>query len=51
MIEDGLDVYTVSQLLGHENIQSTLIYLHIANRVQRQAHSPFDTLYKRREEL
>ena len=50
LIEDGLDVYTVSQLLGHENIQSTLLYLHIANRVQRQAHSPFDTLYQNQKE-
>jgi integrase/recombinase XerD len=45
LIEDGLDVYTIQHLLGHENIQSTLIYLHVAHKVEKIAHSPFDTLY------
>jgi site-specific recombinase XerD len=49
LVEDGLDVYTIQHLLGHENIQSTLIYLHVAHKVEKIAHSPFDTLYPKKE--
>ncbi|MEM6736175.1 MAG: tyrosine-type recombinase/integrase [Bacteroidota bacterium] len=45
LLEDGLDLYTIQKLLGHEHVSTTLVYLHVAQRVARQAHSPFDTLY------
>ncbi|MEM7009170.1 MAG: tyrosine-type recombinase/integrase [Thermodesulfobacteriota bacterium] len=45
LLEDGLDLYSIQQLLGHEHVTTTLVYLHVAQRVAQQAHSPFDTLY------
>ena len=50
LLEDGVDIQSLMELLGHEHVQTTMIYLHVA-RVERGAvHSPFDTLYPKREE-
>jgi site-specific recombinase XerD len=45
LLEDGLDIVTIKELMGHECIESTMIYLHIARPEKRKAFSPFDTLY------
>ena len=45
LLEDGLNIVTVKDLLGHANITTTMIYLHVAQCKDIQAHSPFDTLY------
>lgn len=45
LIEDGLNIVTVKDLLGHSKIETTMIYLHIAQCPQVKAHSPLDTLY------
>ena len=45
LIEDGLNIVTVKELLGHAYIETTMIYLHIAQCPLVQAHSPLDTLY------
>ena len=46
LLEDGLDLYTIKELLGHSNIQTTLVYLHVAQVKAKNAFSPLDTLYK-----
>lgn len=45
LLEDGLDLYSIQHLLGHVNIKTTLIYLHIAQVIPKRAYSPLDTLY------
>ena len=45
LIEDGLNIITVKDLLGHSKIETTMVYLHIAQCPLIQAHSPLDTLY------
>jgi|ERR1035438_3786426 site-specific recombinase XerD len=45
LLEDGLDIVTIKELMGHDCIESTMIYLHIARPEKRKAFSPFDTLY------
>lgn len=45
LLEDGVDVYSIQRLLGHSNISSTIIYLHVAQVVPKLAHSPLDSLY------
>ena len=45
LIEDGLNIVTVKDLLGHSKIETTMIYLHIAQCPLIKAHSPLDTLY------
>lgn len=47
LLEDGIDIYSIQKLLGHSHIQTTIIYLHIAQVKPQLAHSPFDTLYQR----
>lgn len=45
LLEDGLNIVTVKELLGHSQIATTMIYLHVAQCELLKAHSPLDTLY------
>ena len=45
LLEDGVNIVTIKELLGHANITTTMIYLHVAQCPLMQAHSPLDTLY------
>lgn len=45
LLEDGIDIFSIQRLLGHADIRSTIIYLHVAEVKPRMAHSPLDTLY------
>jgi integron integrase len=42
LLEDGYDIHTIQQLLGHKNIRSTLIYTHIQHKNRVHVHSPLD---------
>jgi integrase/recombinase XerD len=46
LLEEGVNIVTVKELLGHSEISTTMIYLHVARCQVVQAHSPLDTLYK-----
>ena len=45
LLEDGIDIHSIQRLLGHTDIRTTIIYLHIAQVKTRLAHSPLDSLY------
>jgi site-specific recombinase XerD len=45
LLEDGVDLYTIQNQLGHSQLRSTIIYLHIAQVLPKAAKSPLDTLY------
>ena len=45
LLEDGVDLYTIQNLLGHSQLRSTILYLHIAQVLPKSAKSPLDTLY------
>lgn len=47
LLEQGLDIVTIKELLGHEAIETTMIYVHIAQPSARTAFSPLDNLYKK----
>jgi site-specific recombinase XerD len=47
LLEQGLDIVTIKELLGHSAIETTMIYLHVAKPSSRTAFSPLDTLYKK----
>jgi len=47
LLEDGMDIVTVKELLGHVMIQTTMIYLHVAQSRHKTPFSPLDTLYKK----
>lgn len=45
LLEQGLNIVTVKELLGHADITTTMIYLHVAQCPLIKPHSPLDTLY------
>lgn len=47
LLEQGVDIVTIKELLGHANIETTMMYLHVARVNRVSAHSPIDTLYTR----
>ena len=47
LLEDGINFLSLMELLGHARIETTLIYLHVANIGSSRKFSPLDTLYKK----
>ena len=45
LLEEGVNIVTIKELLGHATIQTTMIYLHVAQLPHTPPHSPLDTLY------
>ena len=43
LIEDGYDIRTVQELLGHKDVRTTMIYTHVLGRGGRGVASPLDT--------
>ena len=44
LLEDGYDIRTVQELLGHKHVKTTMIYTHVLNRGGRGVRSPADRL-------
>lgn len=45
LLEQGVNILTIKELLGHAHIDTTMMYLHLARPSASMAFSPMDTLY------
>jgi site-specific recombinase XerD len=41
-LEDGYDIGTVQELLGHDDVKTTMVYTHVLNKGGRGLRSPLD---------
>lgn len=46
LIDNNVDIYFISQLLGHANLETTAIYLHVAHKAFSKIVSPLDTFFQ-----
>ena len=44
LLEYGLDIVSIMELLGHSRIETTMMYLHVAQFNRKNVFSPFDRL-------
>ena len=47
LLEMGVDIMTLKELLGHSDIHTTMIYLHIAQLDKSRGFNPIDKLYRK----
>lgn len=45
LLEQGVDLLRIQQLLGHAHIETTLVYLHVAQIPHQSVKNPLDVLY------
>jgi site-specific recombinase XerD len=47
LLEFGMDIVSIKELLGHGRIETTMIYLHVAQSNRVNLFSPIDRLYEK----
>ena len=44
LLEDGYDIRTVQELLGHQDVRTTMVYIHVLNRGSKGVRSPLESV-------
>jgi integron integrase len=50
LLMNGVNIREVQELLGHKNIETTMIYTHVLRNMSKAPMSPLDTLLRQGEE-
>jgi integrase/recombinase XerD len=51
LLDNGVDIHTIKELLGHSKIETTMVYLHLQVSKRNMLISPLDALYKPSDEI
>lgn len=51
LLDAGIDIHTIKELLGHSDIKTTMVYLHLQTSKRNLIVSPLDELYKPDNEI
>lgn len=49
LLDQGNDIHTIKELLGHSKIETTMIYLHLQQKKRATLCSPLDFLLNQNE--
>jgi site-specific recombinase XerD len=44
LLDNGTDIHTIKELLGHSKIETTMIYLHLTIQKREKLVSPLDLI-------
>jgi len=46
LLQSGVNIREVQSLLGHKNVETTMIYTHVLRNMANAPKSPLDALYR-----
>jgi integron integrase len=51
LLEEGCNIRTVQELLGHKDLRTTMIYTHVQDRARLRIRSPLDTTPRQKTQM
>lgn len=51
LLDAGVDIHTIKELLGHSDIKTTMIYLHLQTSKRNLIVNPLDELFREDDQV
>jgi len=51
LLDNGIDIHTIKELLGHSDIKTTMVYLHLQTSKRNLIVNPLDELFKEDDQV